>query len=101
MRLYGRFGYCAPQRAQIAPRLTRPGVIPAGTVAGMRHRWEAIVDGRPVIVFQSNWKMADDLTPDICEGTNRYIVEFHGEPSTKGRHSRGRILPMRPVRGRS
>jgi len=59
------------------------GVIPAGTVAGMRHRWEAIVDGRPVIVFQSNWKMADDLTPDICEGTNRYIVEFHGEPSTK------------------
>jgi hypothetical protein len=59
------------------------GVIPAGTVAGMRHRWEAIVHGKPAIVFQSNWKMADGLTPDICDGTNRYIVEFHGEPSTK------------------
>ncbi|MGO9857722.1 MAG: dihydrodipicolinate reductase [Acidimicrobiales bacterium] len=59
------------------------GTIPKGTVAGMRHRWEAIVEGRPRIVFQSNWKMADGLTPDICDGTNRYVVEFHGEPSTR------------------
>lgn len=59
------------------------GVIPAGTVAGMRHRWSAIVDQRPAIVFVSEWKMADGLTPDIREGTNRYIIEFFGEPSTK------------------
>ncbi|MBL7498264.1 dihydrodipicolinate reductase [Frankia sp. CNm7] len=59
------------------------GVIRAGTVAGMRRRWEAIVDGRPALVFLSNWKMADDLTPDICDGTNRYILEFFGEPATK------------------
>ena len=65
------------------PLAVAAGTIPAGTVAGMRHRWEAIVDGRPVIVFVSNWKMGDDLTPDICEGTNRYIVELVGEPSTR------------------
>lgn len=35
------------------------GVVPAGRVAGMCRRWEAIVDGRPLIVFQSKWKMAD------------------------------------------
>lgn len=59
------------------------GEIKTGTVAGMRRRWEAIVDGHPALVFLSNWKMADDLTPDICDGTNRYIVEFVGEPSTR------------------
>jgi hypothetical protein len=59
------------------------GVVPAGTVAGMRRRWEAIVDGRPAIVFQSLWKMADDLTPPIVGGPNRYIVEFAGEPTTR------------------
>ncbi|OHV42616.1 dihydrodipicolinate reductase [Pseudofrankia sp. BMG5.36] len=59
------------------------GVIPAGNVAGIRRRWEAIVDGRPAIVFVSEWKMADGLTPAIREGTNRYVVEFFGEPSTK------------------
>jgi 2,4-diaminopentanoate dehydrogenase len=59
------------------------GLLPAGTVAGMRHRWTALVQGRPLIVFQSNWKMADGLTPDIAEGTNRYVIEFLGEPSTK------------------
>jgi hypothetical protein len=59
------------------------GEIPAGTVAGIRRRWEAIVDGRPAIVFVSEWKMADGLTPAVREGTNRYIIEFHGEPATR------------------
>ncbi|ADP82067.1 NAD(P)H-dependent amine dehydrogenase family protein [Pseudofrankia inefficax] len=59
------------------------GAIPAGKVAGIRRRWEAIVDGRPAIVFVSEWKMADGLTPAIREGSNRYIVEFLGEPATR------------------
>jgi hypothetical protein len=59
------------------------GFIPAGTVAGMRHRWEAVVDGRPLIVFQADWKTSDNLTPSLSDGTNRYILEFTGEPSTR------------------
>ncbi|MCK9928632.1 dihydrodipicolinate reductase [Frankia sp. Mgl5] len=58
------------------------GVIPTGKVAGMCRRWEAVVDGRSAIVFQSKWKMADDLTPEIVNGASRYIVEFFGEPAT-------------------
>ncbi|ABW12701.1 dihydrodipicolinate reductase [Parafrankia sp. EAN1pec] len=58
------------------------GVIPAGKVAGMCRRWEALVDGRPVIVFQSKWKMADGLTPEIATGASRYVVEFLGDPAT-------------------
>lgn len=59
------------------------GEIPAGTVAGMRHRWEAIVDGKPLVVFQADWKMSDTLTPQLSDGTNRYILDFNGEPSTR------------------
>ena len=59
------------------------GLIPAGTVAGMRHRWEAVVDGRPLIIFQADWKMSDNLTPSLSDGTNRYILEFAGEPATR------------------
>jgi hypothetical protein len=58
------------------------GEIPAGRVAGIRRRWEAIVSGRAAIVFVSEWKMADGLTPPIREGTNRYVVELLGEPGT-------------------
>ena len=31
----------------------KSGFIPKGTVAGMHHRWEALVDGAPVLVYQS------------------------------------------------
>ena len=31
----------------------KSGFIPKGTVAGMHHRWEAFVDGAPVLVYQS------------------------------------------------
>jgi hypothetical protein len=59
------------------------GLIRAGTVAGMRHEWTAMAGGRPAIVFRSNWKMADGLSPHFCDGANRYEVELIGEPSTK------------------
>jgi 2,4-diaminopentanoate dehydrogenase len=59
------------------------GEIRAGSVAGMRRRWEAVIDGRPMIVFISEWKMAEGLTPAMVDGTNRYILEFSGEPATK------------------
>jgi len=61
----------------------RAGFIPAGTVAGMHHRWEALSDGFPVIVFQSFWRMGDALTPDWNFGTPKYIIEFKGEPDTR------------------
>jgi hypothetical protein len=59
------------------------GIVRAGTVAGFRYRWEAIIDDRPVIVFESHQKATDRLVPALVEGTNRYVVELRGEPATK------------------
>src|SRR6516165_3558208 len=39
--------------------------IPAGSVAGRRFRWQALVDGEPVITAAVNWLMGQaDLEPD-------------------------------------
>jgi 2,4-diaminopentanoate dehydrogenase len=61
----------------------KSGFIPAGTVAGMHHQWEALSNGFPVILFQSFWRMGDPLTPDWDYGTNKYIIEFKGDPDTR------------------
>ncbi|HVJ97170.1 MAG TPA: dihydrodipicolinate reductase [Acidimicrobiia bacterium] len=61
----------------------KSGFIPKGTVAGMHHRWEAIVGGKPVIVFQSFARMGDAITPRYDHGPNRYIVEFFGDEPTR------------------
>ena len=61
----------------------KSGFIPKGTVAGMHHRWEAIAGGVPRIVFQSFWRMGEQITPSYDYGTNKYIVEFEGDEPTK------------------
>ena len=61
----------------------KSGNIPKGTVAGMHHRWEALVGGAPVLLFQSYARMGDDITPRYDHGPNRYIVELFGDEPTR------------------
>jgi len=61
----------------------KSGVIPKGTVAGMHHRWEALVEGSPVLVYQSYARMGDAITPRYDHGPNRYIVEITGDEPTR------------------
>ena len=61
----------------------RSGFIPKGTVAGMHHRWEALVGGRPVLAFQSYARMGDAITPRYDHGPNRYVVEITGDQPTR------------------
>jgi len=37
------------------------GVVRAGTVAAQRWQWSGIVDGKPLIVVESNWLLTQDL----------------------------------------
>ena len=58
--------------------------IHAGTVAGRRFRWQALVDGEPVITAAVNWLMGQaDLEPDwkFGERGERFEVEITGDPS--------------------
>jgi len=59
----------------------RSGMIPAGTVGGMRFLWTAWVDGRPLVVFRTFWKMDDDLEPDWGYGSIKYSLVLDGDPS--------------------
>ena len=63
--------------------VVRSGEIARGTVAGMRHQWQAWSYGRPVIIFQSFWKMADDIEPDWGYDNAKYTLIVEGEPSLK------------------
>lgn len=57
--------------------------IAAGTVAGRRFRWEALVDGEPVITAAVNWLMGEaDLDTGWTFGDRgeRFEVEITGDP---------------------
>ena len=57
--------------------------ITAGTVAARRFRWDALVDGEPVITAAVNWLMGEaDLEPAWTFGEHgeRFEVQITGDP---------------------
>ena len=64
-----------------APIDTPVGVIPKGTVAAQRFRWQGTVKGEPVITAAVNWLMGDEaLDPPWKLGGERFEVSFDAEP---------------------
>ncbi|MDQ1535261.1 MAG: hypothetical protein QOF28_3022 [Actinomycetota bacterium] len=66
-----------------APIASPIGVIEPGLVAAQRFRWEALVDGEPVIVAAVNWFMGQEhLDPPWTFGPDaeRFEVEITGDP---------------------
>ncbi len=62
------------------------GPIRPGTVAAQRFRWEAVVDGTPVVTAAVNWLMGQhDLDPPWAFGPEgeRFEVEVTGDPSCR------------------
>jgi hypothetical protein len=60
------------------------GPIQPGTVAAQRFRWEATVDGTPVVTAAVNWLMGQEhLDPPWAfgPGGERFEVEITGDPS--------------------
>lgn len=58
--------------------------IPPGSVAARRFRWQALVDGAPVITAAVNWLMGEDnLDPSWSFGEEgeRFEVEITGDPN--------------------
>jgi hypothetical protein len=62
------------------------GTIEPGLVAAQRFRWEALVDGTPVVTAAVNWFMGDaDLDPAWTFGPEgeRFEVEVAGDPPVR------------------
>ncbi|WP_182525518.1 dihydrodipicolinate reductase [Nocardioides dongkuii] len=67
-----------------APIDTPIGVIEPGRVAARRFRWDALVDGEPVVTAAVNWLMGEeDLDPGWSFGPEgeRFEVEVTGDPT--------------------
>jgi hypothetical protein len=61
-----------------------PFPITTGTVAARRFRWQALVDGEPVITAAVNWLMGEEnLDPawNFGERGERFEVEITGDPT--------------------
>jgi hypothetical protein len=73
------------QEVAVAVNGTDELIVPMepGTVAARRFRWEALVDGRPVITAAVNWLMCEvELDPPwtLGEQGERFEVEVTGDP---------------------
>lgn len=73
------------QEVAVAVRGTDELIVPMepGTVAARRFRWEAVVDGRPVVTAAVNWLMCEvELDPPwtLGEQGERFEVEITGDP---------------------
>ena len=74
------------QEVAVAVHGTDELVVPmeAGTVAARRFRWEAIVNGEPVVTAAVNWLMCEvELDPPwtLGEQGERFEVEITGDPT--------------------
>jgi hypothetical protein len=63
--------------------------IARGTVAGIKTRWEGIVDGKPLIENCQIWAMTHDLEP-AWKVEHAYLVDIQGDPNI---HTRMDIMP--------
>jgi hypothetical protein len=64
-----------------APIETLVGVLPKGSVAAQRFRWQGTLRGEPVITAAVNWLMGDEhLDPAWKLGGERFEVAFDAAP---------------------
>jgi hypothetical protein len=57
---------------------TASGTVPAGTVAGQRWKWDAMVGRRPLVQQETVWRIHDDAAPDWPVGN--WSVHISGQP---------------------
>lgn len=57
---------------------TAAGTVAAGTVAGQRWQWRAMMDGRPIVHQETVWRMHGDAAPDWPHGD--WSIRITGEP---------------------
>ena len=60
---------------------TAAGVVAAGTVAGQRWRWAAVVGGEPLVEQETVWRMHVDAAPQWPVGD--WTIGIEGDPRMK------------------
>ena len=60
---------------------TAAGLVPAGTVAGQRYRWAAMVGDDAVVHQETVWRMHSAVAPDWPEG--HWSIDIVGQPDMR------------------
>lgn len=60
---------------------TAAGLVAAGTVAGQRFHWQAVVDGQPVVSQETVWRMHGKAAPDWPHGD--WSIDIVGDPKMR------------------
>lgn len=79
-------GYAHRHEFAVAKRDVKihAGVIRQGHVAGQHFEYTGLVKGRPVIQFNTYWKMSKDIEPAWpYDAPIEYTIEIEGDPSVR------------------
>ena len=58
---------------------TAAGQVAAGTIAGQRWQWRAMLDGEPLVHQETVWRMHGEAAPDWPEGD--WSISIEGDPA--------------------
>jgi hypothetical protein len=60
---------------------TAAGTVAAGTIAGQRFEWAAVIGGRDIVRQETVWRMHDDAAPDWPRGD--WSISIIGDPAMR------------------
>ncbi|MGI9604179.1 MAG: NAD(P)H-dependent amine dehydrogenase family protein [Acidimicrobiales bacterium] len=66
-------------RVAVTDLETASGVVPAGTIAGQRYHWAAVIDGEEIVRQETVWRMHDAVAPDWPVGD--WSIAISGRPN--------------------
>jgi 2,4-diaminopentanoate dehydrogenase len=57
--------------------------VAEGAVASVTHRWTALVDGRPFLLYETTWFVGKSMQPEHSDIEHHWLLTIEGRPSVR------------------
>jgi 2,4-diaminopentanoate dehydrogenase len=57
--------------------------VAEGAVASVTHRWTALVDGRPFLLYETTWFVGKSMQPEHSDVEHHWLLTIEGRPSVR------------------
>ena len=57
--------------------------VAEGAVASVTHRWSALVDGRPFLLYETTWFVGKSMQPEHSDVEHHWLLTIEGRPSVR------------------
>ncbi len=71
------------QRVAGAPIQADSYAVAEGAVASVTHRWTALVDGRPFLLYETTWFVGKSMQPEHSDVEHHWLLTIEGRPSVR------------------